>query len=186
MLKNKIKLGLLLSFLFISQNVFSFGCQDWTKISKDQYCTPNGEKLFKYGEVTHEMKNIKSTFRGKTYTYKDLIQPLNYNDLVGIEEFESKLIEFSDELDKKSNNLSIEQFKLLLKVRGDYVQQILDNKFYNYMIISSLTIMDRVIISLFNKFNVSTEVQNKFKADSMEKINTLKIMDKYIKVTVYG
>ncbi|WP_439240422.1 hypothetical protein [Lonepinella sp. BR2474] len=187
MLKNKIKLGLLLSFLFISQNVFSFGCQDWTKIPKDQYCTPNGEKLFKYGEITQEMRNIKSTFRGKTYTYKDLIQPLNYNELVGIKEFEDKIYKFSISIKNNLNSINnYSQFELFIKIRGDYLEEILNNKFYNNSIIIYLTEIDNMIISLFDKFKVSPENQKLFKTGAAEKHKTLRIMDNYIKTTLFS
>ncbi|WP_439257803.1 hypothetical protein [Lonepinella sp. BR2271] len=172
------------SLFLISQNVFAYGCQD-LYIPKDSYCTPDGDKLFKYGKVTQEMKNIKTNFRGKTYTYKDLIKPLNYNELVGIDEFERNFISFTDELDKKLNNLTYSQLEQVLKIRGDYVEKILNKKWYNPTILSCLEEIDKNIISLFDKFKVSPENQNLFKTGSSEKHRMLEIMQKYIEMTPY-
>ncbi|WP_439287265.1 hypothetical protein [Lonepinella sp. BR2357] len=182
MLSNKIKLGLICgSLFFISQNAFSAGCQDFA-IGKNMYCTPDGSRLFKYGEVTQEMKNIKSTFRGKTYTYKDLIKPLNPDELVGIEEFKNKIRSFNNSLEENLNKLNnYSQFEQLLKVRGDYLEEILNNKFYNNSIINNLIDIDRKIISLFDKFKVTQENQKLFKTGSAEKHKTLEIMNNYIK-----
>ncbi|WP_439257470.1 hypothetical protein [Lonepinella sp. BR2271] len=185
MLKNKIKLGFFLSFLFISQNVFAYGCQNMFYDKEIRYCTPDGSRLYSYGEVTKEMKQIKSTFRGKTYTYKDLIKPLNPDELVGYKEFSKNLNNFNLELERKLNTLTESQFMQVLQVRGDYLEKILDNKYYNIGIVNSLIGIDKMIISLFDKFNVSKENQNLFKKGSAEKHKTLKIMSNYIKMNTY-
>ncbi|WP_439256720.1 hypothetical protein [Lonepinella sp. BR2271] len=180
MLKNKIKLGLICGSLFlISQNVFSAGCQDFA-IGKNMYCTPDGSGLYKYTEITQEMKKIKSTFRGKTYTYKDLIKPLNPTELVGFKKFEKDFDSFYRELKSKLNNLTESQFMQVLKIRGDYLEKILNHKFYDDNIITTLIGIDKMIMSLFNKFNVNQENQNLFKTGSSEKHKTLRTMDKYI------
>ncbi|WP_439242016.1 hypothetical protein [Lonepinella sp. BR2474] len=187
MLSNKIKLGLICGSLFlISQNVFAYGCND-LYLPKESYCTPDGSKLFKYGEVTQEMKNIKSTFRGKTYTYKDLIKPLNSNELIGIKEFTKKIENFNFALEDNLHAIkNYSQLEELLKVRGDYLEQILNNKFYNNSIINDLIDIDKKIISIFDKFKVSPENQKLFKTGSAEKHRTLEIMNNYIKITQYG
>ncbi|WP_439257839.1 hypothetical protein [Lonepinella sp. BR2271] len=183
MLSNKIKLGLICGSLFlISQNVLaSYGCQDFPKF-EDSYCSPDGSRYFYYGEVTKEMKQIKSTFRGKTYTYKDLIQPLNPDEIVEIKEFTNEIRGFKNELKSKLNNLTEKQFEQVLKIRGDYLENILDKKLYSSSIISNLVIIDNDIISLFEKFNVSQENRELFKKGSSEKHKTLKIMEEYIKM----
>ncbi|WP_439257381.1 hypothetical protein [Lonepinella sp. BR2271] len=185
MLKNKIKLGLLLSFLFISQNAFAYGCQYIFYGKKAVYCTPDGSRLYSYGEVTKEMKQIKSTFRGKTYTYKDLIKPLNPDELIGYKEFKKDLNGFYLELDRKLNNLTEEQFMQVLQIRGDYLEKILTNRYYNQGIVNILIGIDKRIISLFDKFNVSKENQNLFKKGSSEKHKTLEIMSDYIQVETF-
>ncbi|WP_439241027.1 hypothetical protein [Lonepinella sp. BR2474] len=184
MLKSKIKLGFLLSCLFISPNVWSYGCNDFSR-SSNEYCTPDGSRLYYYDEVTKEMKKIKSTFRGKTYTYKDLIQPLNPDELVGYKEFSRDLDSFNLELERKLNNLTEAQFMQVLQIRGDYLEKILDNKYYDLGIVYSLMGIDKMIISLFDKFKVSPENQKLFKTGSAEKHKTLEIMSNYIKLVTY-
>ncbi|WP_439241811.1 hypothetical protein [Lonepinella sp. BR2474] len=172
------------SLFLISQNAFAYGCNDFSR-SKNEYCTPDGSRLYYYGEVTKEMKQIKSTFRGKTYTYKDLIQPLNPDEIVGLEEFSKDIDSFYWELDRKLNNLTEPQFMQVLQIRGDYVEKILNNKYYSHDIINSLIGIDKRIISLFDKFNVTKENQNLFKKGSSEKHKILNIMENHIKLQTY-
>ncbi|WP_439241732.1 hypothetical protein [Lonepinella sp. BR2474] len=192
-----IKLSLALIALLFIQSTFAktnsdnekYGCQASTAYLKqtysDFYCTPDGTKLFTYGKVTKEMKNIKSTFRNKTYTYKDLIKPLDYNKLIGFEEFKMDFDSFYFELDKKLNNLTEAQFMQVLKIRGDYLEKILNNRFYNQGVVNTLFGIDKRIISLFDKFKVSQENQKLFKTGSAEKIKTLRVMSNYIELTPY-
>ncbi|WP_439327735.1 hypothetical protein [Lonepinella sp. BR2357] len=194
-----IKLSLALIALLFIQSTFAktnsdnekYGCQASTAYLKqtysDFYCTPDGTKLFTYGKVTQEMKNIKISFRSKTYTYKDLIQPLDYNKLIGIKEFTKKIENFNFALEDNLHAIkNYSQLEELLKVRGDYLEQILNNKFYNNSIINDLIDIDKKIISLFDRFKVSQENQNLFKTGSAEKHRTLEIMNNYIKLTPYG
>ncbi|WP_439257889.1 hypothetical protein [Lonepinella sp. BR2271] len=184
MLKNKIKLGFFLSFLFISQNVFSYGCQD-RFISKERYCSPDGTQLFWYGEITPEMKKIKSTFRGKTYTYKDLIQPLDPNELIGLKDFEKDIKSFNNELKEKLNTLEPSQLKQILDIRGDYVEKIFNNKLYSHSILNNLVGIDNRIIFLLDKFKLSKEKQDLFKIGAFEKHKSLEIMINYINYRSY-
>ncbi|WP_439257624.1 hypothetical protein [Lonepinella sp. BR2271] len=172
------------SLFLISQNVFAYGCQDVFK-PKVSYCNQDGSRLYYYAEVTKEMKNIKSTFRGKTYTYKDLIQPLNPDELVGYKEFSEDIRNFRRELENKLNSLTEKQFMQVLKIRGDYLEKILDKRLYSHSVITALETIDSKIISLFDKFNVSQENRELFKKGSSEKHKTLKIMEEYIKMVTY-
>ncbi|WP_455648099.1 hypothetical protein [Lonepinella koalarum] len=157
-------------------------------LNENEYCTPDGNFLLSYGPVTEEMKKIKSTFRGKTYTYKDLIRPLNITEKekVEFENFTDDFFSFRDELKIKLPSLTYLQFEQVLQIRGDFLETILNKKFYSGPINTTLKLIDLDIISLFDKFNVSKENQLKFKTGSAEKQRTLEIMLKHIQSIQYS